>query len=80
MRLGNILSGSEPSLGRRGGPLERLGAVLEPSGGSLGLAEAAGAPTAVSPSGSSFASHISLSSARPRCHCAPFPHALIPAL
>ncbi|CAK0898215.1 unnamed protein product [Prorocentrum cordatum] len=30
--------------------------------------------------GSSFASHISLSSARARCHCLPFAHALIPAL
>eukprot|EP00959_Pyramimonas_sp_CCMP1952_P101206 2117301-Pyramimonas_sp.AAC.1 len=30
--------------------------------------------------GSSFASHISLSSARARCHCSPFPHALTPAL
>ncbi|CAK0898216.1 unnamed protein product [Prorocentrum cordatum] len=29
--------------------------------------------------GSSFASHISLSSARARCHCLPFAHALIPA-
>ena len=30
--------------------------------------------------GSSFASRISLSSASARCHCSPFPHALIPAL
>ncbi|CAK0808239.1 unnamed protein product [Prorocentrum cordatum] len=30
--------------------------------------------------GSSFASHISLSSAKARCHCSPFSHALIPAL
>ena len=31
-------------------------------------------------SGSSVASHISLSSAKARCHCSPFSHALIPAL
>ncbi|CAK0883925.1 unnamed protein product [Prorocentrum cordatum] len=30
--------------------------------------------------GSSFASHISLSSASAHCHCSPFSHALIPAL
>ena len=30
--------------------------------------------------GSSFASHISLSSAKARCHCLPLSHALIPAL
>ncbi|CAK0902493.1 unnamed protein product [Prorocentrum cordatum] len=31
-------------------------------------------------SGSSFISRISPSSARARCHCSPFSHALIPAL
>eukprot|EP00959_Pyramimonas_sp_CCMP1952_P378799 7934761-Pyramimonas_sp.AAC.1 len=31
-------------------------------------------------SGSSFASHISLSSATARCHCPPFSQAPIPAL
>ncbi|CAK0826944.1 unnamed protein product [Prorocentrum cordatum] len=30
--------------------------------------------------GTSFATHISSSSARARCHCSPFPQALIPAL
>ncbi|CAK0898190.1 unnamed protein product, partial [Prorocentrum cordatum] len=37
-------------------------------------------PSVVMTLGSSFASHISLSSASARCHCSPFSHALIPAL
>ena len=68
-----------------GGPGSRRPARSGPEGaGSLPLlafpASAGGGVVGEMTLGSSLASHISLSSAKARCHCLPFSHALIPAL
>ena len=68
-----------PAGARRGGLPGSARAILLTWAGFL-LARASVRHVGEMTSGSSFASHISPSSAKARCHCSPFSHALIPAL